>query len=383
MQLTPRQSISLCLNLGFGKILAVSALSAAFFSPLAFADNVSDINTLIRNGQFGEAITKVDAALTQTPRDKQLRFMKGVILTEQNKPAEAIVVFTRMTEDFPELPEPYNNLAVLFAAGGQYDKARASLEMAIRTNPTYSTAHENLGDVYAKLASQAYDKALQLDSANITAKTKLTLVRTLVGNNTGGTNPKTGAPVPASAPAQVAVAPAKPVPEAVKAPVPAIIAKVEAKPVPKIAPKPEPEAEIAKESVAKVEPKAKPEPKPVTKEPVNSADQDDITNVIYSWAKAWAAEDVTAYLGYYANDFQPANGLSHKAWVDQRHARIKGNDNITVIIGTPKVTVDGNTAIAKFQQEYDSKQVHSNAPKTMVMTRQGNKWLIKNERTGS
>ncbi len=378
MQLTPRQSIPLRLNLGFGKILAVSVLSATLFSPLALADNITDINTLIRSGQFGEAITKVDAALALTPRDKQLRFMKGVILSEQNKPVEAIAVFSKLTEDFPELPEPYNNLAVLFAAGGQYDKARASLEMAIRTNPTYSTAHENLGDVYAKLASQAYDKALQLDSANTTAKTKLTMVRTLVGNNTGGTNPKTGVPVPVP----VVVAATKPVPDVPKLPAPVVVAKVETKPASIALEKPEPKAEVPKVAVTNVEQKAKPEPKPVAKVVVGT-DQEDITNVIYSWAKAWAAEDVTAYLGYYANDFQPANGLSRKAWIDQRHARIKGNDNITVKIGTPKVTVDGNTATARFQQEYDSKQVHSNAPKTMVLTKQGNKWLIKNERTGS
>jgi tetratricopeptide (TPR) repeat protein len=378
MPLTPRQSIPLRLNLGFGKILTISLLSSALFSPLVFADNMTDINTLIRNGQFSEALTKVDAALIQTPRDKQLRFMKGVILTEENKPVEAIGVFTKLTEDFPELPEPYNNLAVLFAASGQYDKARASLEMAIRTNPTYSTAHENLGDVYAKLASQAYDKALQLDSGNTTAKTKLTMVRTLVGNNTGGTNPKTGVPVPAP----VVVAAAKPAPEAVKLPTP-VVAKVDTKPAAKVEAQPEPKADVAKVVVAKVEPKTKPEPKLVAKAAPVDTNQEDITNVIYSWAKAWAAEDVTAYLSYYANDFQPANGMSRKAWVDQRHARIKGNDNITVKIATPKVTVDGNTATAKFQQEYDSKQVHSNAPKTMIMTKQGNKWLIQQERTGS
>ncbi|MFT5534907.1 MAG: tetratricopeptide (TPR) repeat protein [Burkholderiaceae bacterium] len=383
MPLTSRPPILPRPTSRFSKILIVSALSAALFAPPAFADNMADINTLIRAGQFGEALTKVDGALIQTPRDKQLRFMKGVILTEQNKPSEAIVVFTKLTEDFPELPEPYNNLAVLFAAGGQYDKARASLEMAIRTNPTYSTAHENLGDVYAKLASQAYDKALQLDSANTTAKTKLTMVRTLVGNNTGGTNPKTGVPV--SAPTAIAAAkpaPTAPAPAAAtapsgiaKAPAPIVIAKAEVKPEPKV--------EDTKPILPKVEPKAKPEPKAVPKAPVINADQEDITNLIYSWAKAWAAEDVTAYLGYYDNDFQPATGISRKAWVDQRHERIKGNDDITIKIGTPKVTIDGATATAKFQQEYTSKQVRSNAPKTMVLTKQGNKWLIKQERTGS
>ena len=87
-----------------------------------------------------------------------------MILTEQNKTDDAIKVFTELTEDYPELPEPYNNLAVLYATQGEYDKARKALEMAIRTHPSYAIAHENLGDIYATLASQAYDKALQLDS---------------------------------------------------------------------------------------------------------------------------------------------------------------------------------------------------------------------------
>ena len=86
------------------------------------------------------------------------------------QPAQAIATFTKLTEDFPELPEPYNDLAVLHAAQGDYDKARAALEMAIRTNPGYATAHENLGDIYARLASQAYCKALQLEVANATVK---------------------------------------------------------------------------------------------------------------------------------------------------------------------------------------------------------------------
>jgi tetratricopeptide (TPR) repeat protein len=173
-----------------GQIIAISGLLSALYAAPAFADELPDVNKLVRTGQFGEAMNQADAFLLQHPRDAQMRFLKGLILTEQNKPAEAIAAFTKLTEDFPNLPEPFNNLAVLLASSGQYEKARAALEMAIRTNPTYATAQENLGDVYAKLASQAYGKAVQLDSANTGAKTKLTLIRTLIGNTTGGTNPK-------------------------------------------------------------------------------------------------------------------------------------------------------------------------------------------------
>ena len=160
---------------------ATLAVVFATCSGLASADEISDIGKLLKGGQLDQASQRVDAYLASKPRDAQGQFLKGLIQTEQNKTAEAIATFTRLTELYPELPEPYNNLAVLYAGQGQYEKARTALEMAIRTHPSYATAHENLGDVYAKLASQAYDKALQLDSNNPTAQTKLALVRDLIG----------------------------------------------------------------------------------------------------------------------------------------------------------------------------------------------------------
>ena len=147
------------------KTLRAMAIGLAIsFAAPAFADNLPDVQRLIKQGQYPQALEKVDAYLSSRPKDAQGRFLKGLIYTEMNKPADAIGVFTKLSEDYPELPEPYNNLAVLYAQQKQYDKARTALEMAIRTHPSYAIAYENLGDVYAKLASQAYDKALQLDS---------------------------------------------------------------------------------------------------------------------------------------------------------------------------------------------------------------------------
>src|SRR5574343_2048806 len=154
---------------------------------------------------------KVDAYLSSRPKDAQGRFLKGLIFTEMNKPAEAIAVFTKLSEDYPELPEPYNNLAVLYAQQKQYDKARTALEMAIRNHPYYAIAYENLGDVYAKLASQAYDKALQLDCSNSATQNKLALIRDLISTSGTGNGKPTATPVAATAPApapQPAPAPA-------------------------------------------------------------------------------------------------------------------------------------------------------------------------------
>jgi len=124
----------------------------------------------VKQGQHAKALERVNQYLAQKPGDPNARFAKGLILAEQNKTKEAIEVFSSLSKDYPELPEPYNNLAVLYASQGQYEKAREQLEKSIRTHPSYATAYENLGDVYTKLASQAYDKALQFDSSNSAAK---------------------------------------------------------------------------------------------------------------------------------------------------------------------------------------------------------------------
>src|SRR5512132_3012636 len=145
--------------------LAVLALGFAVAGgALAQPDELQEISRLMKQGQNAQALDRVNALLATKPRDAQGRFLKGLILTEQNKIPEAIEVFTRLSQDYPELPEPYNNMPVLYAAQGQYEKARQSLETSIRTHPSYATAYENLGDVYTKLASRAYDKALQFDT---------------------------------------------------------------------------------------------------------------------------------------------------------------------------------------------------------------------------
>ena len=189
---------------------ATFALSAALFAVSVHASDIDEVNQLLKAGKQAQALTKVEQSLTTKPRDPQLRFLKGVIQTELGKPQDAIGTFTKLTEEYPELPEPYNNLAVLHASGGQFDKARAALEMAIRTNPSYSTAHENLGDIYANLASQAYSKALQLGGSSSTLQPKLTLIRELFTPGSKGVNPNAAKPVATAPVAPAVVAPAAP-----------------------------------------------------------------------------------------------------------------------------------------------------------------------------
>ena len=157
------------------RFIATAVLASSMGA--ALADDYGDVNGLLRQGKTDEALAKADAYIAGKPRDPQMRFLRGVILTEQGKQADATGVFTQLTQDFPELPEPYNNLAALYASQSQFDKARSALEMAIKLNPNYATAHENLGDIYARLAAQSYGKTVELEAGNTTVAPKIALIR--------------------------------------------------------------------------------------------------------------------------------------------------------------------------------------------------------------
>ena len=321
---------------------AALALLVALAAAPARADDIQDINKLIKAGQHAQAMDRVNQVLAKKPRDAQARFLKGVILAEQNKPQEAIDVFTKLSQDYPELPEPYNNLAVLYAGQGQYEKARQQLEMSIRTHPSYATAYENLGDVYAKLASQAYDKALQLDSSNSAAKNKLSLIKELISRA-----PSTAPAVAAEPPAAVAAAP---------------------KSAPKTSPAP-----AAKTEPAKTLPGAGAVP----------AGGEDVLKTVQAWASAWSKQDVDGYLAFYASDFKPPKGEPRAQWEQSRKERIAAPKRIQVTIEAPKITMKSDdNAVVSFRQKYRSDNLQSSNSKTLVLVRAEGKWKIQQERVG-
>ncbi|MYN30608.1 nuclear transport factor 2 family protein [Duganella levis] len=385
----------------------------------AHADEFADVSKLAKAGKVAEALTKTNEYLSKHPADAQMRLMKGVLLTDQNKPEEAIAVFIKLTEDYKDLPEPYNNLAVLYAASGQYDKARVVLEKALRTNPSYQTAYENLGDIYGKMASQAYDKALALGTGTaLPGKSKLTMLRT-VSNGAGSkmvgvepmpasqvaaaavtipplaTAPVAARPLPTPAPVKVATAPA-PLPAPTPMPTPAPAApKVAAAPLPgpapaplKVAAAPAP-APVPAKVVAAPAPTPAPTPAPVaTPAPVpakvaaakpDTSERDAVLAQVHGWAKAWTSQNVDSYLGYYSQQFEPPKGLTRKAWTDERRARIEGKGRIHVEVAAPEVTVNGNTAKVSFRQTYESDRLTARSRKTLVMVKNGGKWQIKQE----
>ena len=331
----------------FRQLVALLLLATMGLANSVRADDYADALQLMRAGKLAEAQAKADAFLSSKPRDPQMRFIKGVIQRDTGRLNEAISTFTKLTEDHPELPEPYNNLAVLYAGQSQFDKARVALEMAIRTSPSYATAHENLGDVYAKLASQAYNKALQLDGSNAGVPPKLALIRELFAPNVKPT-------------AVVAAPAAKPAPVTAPVTAPGPLPAQSAGPAPGTAAGPGPLLTAGQEASAK-----------------------EVEAAVLAWAEAWSRQDMNAYLGAYGKDFDPPGKQSRSDWETDRSNRITGKSRISVKVEKLVVSVDGNTATAKFRQDYRANSLSQQSRKTLTLTKSAGRWLIGKETTGN
>lgn len=343
--------------------------------------DLQEINRLQKAGQSQQALDKVNVYLTTKPKDAVGRFIRGLAQAELGKTNDAIATFQSLTEDYPELPEPYNNLAVLYSSKGQFEKARVALELAIQTHPSYSTAHENLGDIYAKLASQAYDKALQLDKGNGTVATKLNLVRDLFS-----TNPKANvAPKPTASTTTLlatntapATRPAASVAPVAPPPPPVAVAAVTP---PKATPT-APVAAPAAAAAAKVDPpKVAPTPPPA---PASAPDGSaDVLRDVNKWAAEWSGKNAEGYLAAYARSFKPEAGTSLSQWSAARRERLAAQRNIKVeVLGAVVEMTSPTEAKVTFRQSYNSDALQTRSRKTLTLVKEGSNWLITRERVG-
>jgi tetratricopeptide (TPR) repeat protein len=354
------------LALGAAVVLLMS--SAAQAQPA----ELQEANRLLKAGQTQQALDRANAYLNTKPKDAVGRFIRGIAQSELGKTNDAILTFQSLTEDFPELPEPYNNLAVLYSSKGQFEKARVALELAIQTHPSYATAHENLGDIYAKLASQAYDKALQLDRANNGAATKLNLVRDLFSTNPkANTAPRISPAAAISAAPNVAVATAPARPAAVTPVTPVTPVAPAAAPV--IAPAVPKSAAVT--------------PAPVPATPAAAAPSADargeVLAAVNRWSKAWSGRNADGYLASYSKTFAPDRGQSRAAWSAARRERVTTPKKISVEIIDPVVLiVSTNEARVSFRQNYASDSLSTRSRKTLTLVKEDGEWKISRERSG-
>lgn len=352
--------------------ILVAALLALALGPSHGA--ATDVQALVAEGKLPQALAQVDADLARDKGNVELQFLKGLVLTRLNRLDAAAEVFQRITEEHPELPEPYNNLAVVHAARGDFDAAQQALQKAINTHPSYATAHENLGDIYAKMASEAYNHALQLDESNSSAKTKLALINDLFPRPAGAAAPARPRPVAAAETASAATPP-RPVPAPVVASAPAA-AVAETATAAEVAPDtPPPTATAAVETSAAPSPAATQEPIAATLDPMA-----DVLGAVEAWAAAWSARDVNAYLAFYGAEFTAPDGLSRSRWEDLRRERLSRARHIHVSLSDVKTTEHGPEHVqVSFRQRYESDAFTDTVRKMLILKKYGADWKIVEE----
>jgi tetratricopeptide (TPR) repeat protein len=339
-----RKARKACTALLLGLVLGNAALAAS-------TDPLAEVQDLLKAGRSAEALRTLDTLITQRPGDAQLRFQKGVILVDQKRSAEAIAVFQRLGQDFPALPEPFNNLAVLYVEQGQLDKARSALESAIRSRPNYGTAFQNLGDVYTRMASRAYARALQIEDPE--AAPKLALIRDLYDMPAAvatvalatPAGASTGKPATASASSAAAVATTASASQAVAA------------------------APMAAASASAAAPRT-------------SDDMRAVTAAVNGWADAWSRKDMNNYIGAYVRDFKGSDA-SAAAWQSNRRERIMSKRHISVGVSGLKIDIVKDVAKVSFRQSYSADLLRVASQKTLELEQRNGKWLIRKESTGS
>lgn len=197
-------------------LLAVAGPARAQNGPLSLAvpattpggvrsadPGMADAEKAAAKKQYGEAIDRFDRVLATNPRNAQARFERAWALAQAGREDEAIAALQSMAQDFPELPEPHNNLALLYAKRGDLKRAEAELLIALDAKPDFAVGYANLGDVYRRLAENAYRDALRRDPKQAGAAAGLTQLQPAAATQppAGGTRkPGTAASEPAAAP---------------------------------------------------------------------------------------------------------------------------------------------------------------------------------------
>lgn len=146
----------------------------------AHADDAGDIRTLLQRGESAAALARAEAAIAAQPRDAGLRFLRGVALIDLARDADALAHFEAMCQEYPDLPDAWNNVALLQVRAGRLEAGRVALQSALRADPSHRIARANLGLVYLMLAAEAWEQLAGTGPVDPALVRRLEAVRALL-----------------------------------------------------------------------------------------------------------------------------------------------------------------------------------------------------------
>lgn len=420
------------------RLLVISMVACLSSSPV-HANRIQDLHQLIESGDYGDALEQTDEMLLSAADNGQLLFIKASILEKMGKPAKAVEIYQQLTLSHPEMPEPFNNLAVHFAKSGDFDSAINILESAFSGHKSYATTYRNLQSVYERLASEYYRKALDskadiaplqlatldqvvvpatiqpdvLIAANETAAAQNTLE---TGNNIASTEPVVSVEDTTTA-IQAESSPTEIVEQESSA---TLVLTSENETVEVSSDvddnvsgnnsdtTQETSQETPSEPVVEIQPAVIAETIEVAASQQQSTETvyvDDIAelsvddsesggerqvenepninevvrNRVTSWAAAWSNQDLDSYLAHYSGNFIPRDNMSLADWKEQRRGRLLWREYIKIELTELDVDINGDTASASFIQHYESNTFKGTGKKTLKLKQVNGNWFITQE----
>jgi Flp pilus assembly protein TadD len=158
-----------------------AALALLAFSAMpAHSDAAAEVRELIGRGDLAAALQRAEKAVVADPGDAQLRFLRGVVLMDLHRDTEALALYIEMTQRYPELADPYNNIALLQVRAGHLEQARQALLAALRSDPRHRIARINLGQVELMLALEAWEEAASQGPVDPPLQHRMEAVRALL-----------------------------------------------------------------------------------------------------------------------------------------------------------------------------------------------------------
>lgn len=168
---------------GLARLLDAASPGVDTSIPMTPSQVTDRISAMMDRGQYAEALDIIDRRDAQRQAemamgyDVQLLFLRGRALAGLNRHNEAIEHYLNMTAQFPELPEPWNNLAIEYVKQGKLDMAYDALNMALKANPRYTAAQANLGWVQLMQARESFQNAQSAPGANQAAQQTTDILR--------------------------------------------------------------------------------------------------------------------------------------------------------------------------------------------------------------
>jgi len=132
--------------------------------PTVISTPHNDVRKLLRQAKYPQALLLVNKGLAANPRDPQMRFWQAFLFEQLDQPDMAQQVYLDLTREYPDLVEGLFYLGFIYwMPASDYPNAKASLDAALRANPNYAAAHENMGDLLVNMARQSYERSLALE----------------------------------------------------------------------------------------------------------------------------------------------------------------------------------------------------------------------------